>query len=71
MDDEILREKEAAKFMRVSVGTLRNWYYTGRGPVRYKQGQKLTYYLKSDILAWLKGGVDEPVDRGYRNKTVS
>ncbi len=71
MNDEILREREAAKFMRVSVGTLRNWYYAGKGPVRYKQGQKLTYYLKSDILAWLKVGIDEPIDRGHRNKTLS
>ncbi|GEM_PF-5821251 len=31
MDNEILREREAAKVLCVSVGTLRNWHYKGKG----------------------------------------
>lgn len=62
MDNEILREREAAKVLSIAVGTLRNWHYKGKGPVRYKQGQKLTYYLLSDLLAWIRDGKDNRVE---------
>jgi len=62
MDNEILREREVAEALGVCVGTLRNWHYKGKGPVRYKRGQKLTFYLRSDVLAWIRDGKDNSVE---------
>lgn len=53
--------KSAARFLRLTPGSLANLHGEGRGPVYYRRG-KMVYYLESDLLAWiLAGKVDAEV----------
>lgn len=47
--DRLLREVEAADFLRLSPGTLRQWRYKGQGPTYQKLGSRVVYRL-SDIV---------------------
>ncbi|OFW11942.1 MAG: hypothetical protein A3H27_15830 [Acidobacteria bacterium RIFCSPLOWO2_02_FULL_59_13] len=50
--ESLLDEKELARLIRVSVGTLRYWRVEGRGP-RYRKVGQLVRYAPSDVLEWL------------------
>ena len=50
--ETLLDEKELARLLRVSVGTLRFWRRIGRGPHYRKVGQ-LVRYAPSDVHTWL------------------
>jgi hypothetical protein len=41
--DRLLRESEAADFLRLSPGTLRQWRYKGQGPSYQKLGSRVAY----------------------------
>ena len=41
--DRLLREAEAANFLRLSPGTLRQWRYKGQGPSYRKLGSRVAY----------------------------
>ena len=43
MQDELLLPEEAAKVLRVSVATLKDWRYRGVGPAWIKVGQRPRY----------------------------
>jgi hypothetical protein len=45
-----LTTRQVAKRLSLSVGTIENWRYMGKGPVYYKTG-KIRYKL-SDIIAF-------------------
>ncbi len=51
----LLKEREVASFLRVSVRTLQNWRVTGRGPEFIKLGSRVVYPTSS-IDAFLNGG---------------
>lgn len=59
----LLDEKELARLLRVSIGTLRFWRGIGRGP-RFRKISQLVRYAPSDVHEWLNrrpsGGDVEP-----------
>ena len=48
----LLEEKELARLLRVSIGTLRYWRLTCSGP-RYRKVGHMVRYAPSDVHAWL------------------
>jgi predicted DNA-binding transcriptional regulator AlpA len=61
----LLDERDVARWIRVSVATLRYWRGEGKGP-RYRKVGQLVRYAPSDVQDWLNsrpaGG--EEVSRG-------
>jgi len=49
---EYIAEKEAAEFLGLSLGTLRNWRTAGKGPRYYILPYHRVRYLKTDLLDW-------------------
>jgi hypothetical protein len=46
-DDDLLTPTEAAKFLRLADGTLRNWRYAGKGPRYKKVGGRIRYCFRN------------------------
>lgn len=63
--ESLLDEREVARWIRVSVATLRYWRSEGKGP-RYRKIGQLVRYAPADVRDWLNtrpaGG--EEVSRG-------
>lgn len=54
-----LRSKEAAAYLGVTVGTLRAYRLTGRGPQGHVAGgDGLLYYSLAELDAWMLGTDD-------------
>lgn len=53
MEDEVLKEKEAAEFLRIKYSTLAKMRREGNGPPYYWVGGSVRY-LKSTLIEWLK-----------------
>ena len=53
-----LTNEEAATYLGVTKGTLANWRSEGTGPVFHKPTDKLVYYFKEDLDAWIRGKED-------------
>ncbi|WP_067783560.1 helix-turn-helix domain-containing protein [Actinomyces vulturis] len=51
--NEIYTSKEAAKLLKVSEGTLRNWRYDGVGPAFFKCGRAVRY-RQEDLEEWIE-----------------
>lgn len=49
-----LRAVEAAKYLRVSRSTMAKWRMSDTGPPFHRCGQRLVYYFKHEIDAWLE-----------------
>ena len=49
---EYIAEKEAAEFLGLSLGTLRNWRTAGKGPRYYILPYHRVRYTKADLLEW-------------------
>lgn len=52
MHDEILNEREAAAYLRLSVRTLQNARVSGLGPVYLRLGLRRIGFLKADLIAF-------------------
>ena len=50
--ETLLDEREVARWIRVSVATLRYWRGEGKGP-RYRKVGQLVRYAPSDVQDWL------------------
>jgi len=50
--ESALNERQAAKFLGISPGTLRLWRSEGRAP-RYFRAGKLVRYRRTDIDIWI------------------
>jgi predicted DNA-binding transcriptional regulator AlpA len=50
--EALLDERELARWIRVSIGTLRYWRSEGKGP-RYRKVGQLVRYAPSDVNDWL------------------
>ena len=50
--ETLLDERELSSRLRVSIGTLRFWRTSGRGP-RYRKVGQLVRYAPSDVQEWL------------------
>jgi predicted DNA-binding transcriptional regulator AlpA len=48
----LLDERDVARWIRVSVATLRYWRGEGKGP-RYRKVGQLVRYAPSDVQVWL------------------
>ncbi|WP_125099698.1 helix-turn-helix domain-containing protein [Leucobacter chromiireducens] len=57
----LLNETEAAKYLTVSVGSLRAWRGQGSGPRFLKVGVQVRY-RPSDLDDYLDGSVVEPTE---------
>jgi len=53
-------ERQAAKYVGVSAGTLRLWRSEGKGPRYFRAGEKLVRYRKADLDAWIEARLSEP-----------
>jgi predicted DNA-binding transcriptional regulator AlpA len=53
-ETRLLRERQAADLLTLSVKTLRNWRLSGFGPSYLIVGRRLVRYRVSDLNAWLK-----------------
>jgi predicted DNA-binding transcriptional regulator AlpA len=50
--EALLDERDVARWIRVSVATLRYWRSEGKGP-RYRKVGQLVRYAPSDVRDWL------------------
>jgi excisionase family DNA binding protein len=50
---ELLTTAEAAKYLRISIDTLKNWRRRKTGPPFKRVGDRLVAYRKADLDAWL------------------
>jgi len=51
----IVNERQAAKYLGISEGTLRLWRSLGKAPRHFKAGEKMVRYLRSDLDLWIEG----------------
>jgi hypothetical protein len=52
VESEILTDVQAAKFLSVSVQTVRKWRFYRKGPAYVRMGRSIRYQ-KKDLLAYL------------------
>jgi excisionase family DNA binding protein len=61
--------EEAAEFLNVPLGTLRDWRYRGIGPPAARFGKGLRY-RRTDLARWAEGQFAEPEDVGSRSSRL-
>lgn len=54
-----LDERQAAKYLGVSYGTLRLWRADGRAPRHFRAG-KLVRYRRADLDNWIEARLSAP-----------
>lgn len=54
LPDELLTEHQVAEYLGMSVKTIRNWRWSGRGPNHCRLSPKLVRYEFSQIRAWVE-----------------
>jgi predicted DNA-binding transcriptional regulator AlpA len=54
MEDPLLKPREAAAFLGLSVSTLAKYRLSGLGPVFVKAGMRLVRYRLSSVESWLR-----------------
>ena len=52
MDNNVLTEREAARFLGVAPRTLNNWRYLDKGPAYTRIGSRAVRYLPADLDAY-------------------
>jgi excisionase family DNA binding protein len=57
--DTLLTPAEAAAYLRLTAGQLKQWRYLGKGPAYAKAGRAVRYW-RSDLDAWLARQRIEP-----------
>lgn len=55
-----LNEKQAAKYLGTSHGTLILWRNQGIGPRYFRAGEKLIRYRRSDLDSWIEARLSAP-----------
>lgn len=56
---DLLDEKEAACFLRLSTSTLRNWRYMNSGPAVTRVGKRAVRYRFADLEAFITASTAE------------
>lgn len=51
-EDELLTERDAASFLKLSARTLQNYRVSGGGPAYVRLGVRRVAFLKSDLLTF-------------------
>lgn len=52
MNQQLMTAAEVADFLKISVDTLANWRYLGRGPAYVRQGRVVRYSPES-LSVWI------------------
>lgn len=52
--ENLMRPKEAARYLRVSVSTLARWRVAGDGPNFSKAGPRAIIYSRESLDLWLR-----------------
>ena len=60
--DALLREGEAANFLKLSVRTLQAWRCQGLGPAFCTAGRAIRY-RRSDLARWVEAHIVNPAER--------
>ena len=58
-NENALNERQAAKYLGVSAGTLRLWRSENRSP-RYFRAGKLIRFRRADLDAWIEARLSAP-----------
>jgi len=58
-NENALNERQAARYLGVSAGTLRLWRSQGRSPVYFRAG-KLIRFRRADLDAWIEERLSAP-----------
>lgn len=56
VSDPLLNDREAAAWLSLAVGTLRNWRATKRGPAYVKLGPRAVRYAESALARFVADG---------------
>ena len=59
-NENALNERQAARYIGVSAGTLRLWRAEGHAPRYFRAGEKLVRYRKADLDSWIEARLSEP-----------
>jgi excisionase family DNA binding protein len=59
-NENALNERQAAKYLGVSPGTLRLWRAENRSPRFFRAG-KLIRYRRADLDSWIEARLSAPV----------
>ena len=54
MSERLVNEYRAAELLGVSVSTLRNWRFSGKGPRYFRVGDRSIRYDPSDLRAFAR-----------------
>lgn len=65
-DDEVFDLASLALFLKVSERTVKEWDRNGDGPPRARTPGRSRRWLKSEVIAWLKGGRVAPPSGSLR-----
>jgi excisionase family DNA binding protein len=60
-NENALNERQAARYIGVSAGTLRLWRAEGHAPRYFRAGEKLVRYRKADLDLWIEARLSEPL----------
>lgn len=58
-NENALNERQAARYLGVSSGTLRLWRSQGRSPVYFRAG-KLIRFRRADLNEWIEQRLSTP-----------
>lgn len=53
INNQLLRPKEAARYLRVSYSTLARWRGSGEGPKFSKAGPRVIVYERTNLDDWI------------------
>ena len=61
MNEPYLNYKQAAEFLQIAEGTLRNWISSKKSDIPYKKVGHKTFFLESELRVWIdKHSVNKP-----------
>ncbi len=66
--DEYLKIAEAARFLGVSVNTLRKWADDGRIPMRVNEANRYRLFVVKDLERFLEKQRNQSAESGRRNR---
>ena len=64
----LLSQKEAAKYLGTTVGTLNTWRHYGKDTIPYLRWGNRIKYQKEDLDAWIKANKKNTITTGDRNE---
>jgi predicted DNA-binding transcriptional regulator AlpA len=60
-EEELMREEDVAKLLRVSLSSVKRLRASGQGPRYIRISPRVVRYRRQDVLDWMEqGGAEEP-----------